>query len=263
MKIYHYTSIETLALIVQNKTIRFNRLDFVDDCEESLYGSGPTNIKLGQYTFVSCWTKDSKENLSLWKMYTNNKGVRIGLDEDMFITHKINDKFKSYFSKPIDFLGNAMVSAFINEAKLYDISYVQNLESEMNNLIEKVGETGAGFKTDRIGLFKREEWSFQKECRFKINVMPINPFLINDTKIKTDFDLIFKLMEALGPSIAINTPINISYIDVPLNANKLDYIEVMMGPLTTKGERIIVEHLLTQFSHATIIDSFFNGKIRK
>lgn len=36
MKIYHYTSIETLALIIKNKTIRFNRLDFVDDCEESL-----------------------------------------------------------------------------------------------------------------------------------------------------------------------------------------------------------------------------------
>ena len=63
MKIYHYTSIETLALIVQNKTIRFNRLDFVDDCEESLYGSGPTNIKLGQYTFVSCWTKDCKHSI--------------------------------------------------------------------------------------------------------------------------------------------------------------------------------------------------------
>ena len=31
MKIYHYTSIETLALIVYNKNIRFNRLDFVDD----------------------------------------------------------------------------------------------------------------------------------------------------------------------------------------------------------------------------------------
>ena len=31
-KIYHYTSIETLALILKYKTIRFNRLDQVDDC---------------------------------------------------------------------------------------------------------------------------------------------------------------------------------------------------------------------------------------
>ena len=67
MKIYHYTTIETLALILKNKTIRFNRLDKVDDMEEAMYGSGGLNIFLGQYCFVSCWTKDDKENLSLWK----------------------------------------------------------------------------------------------------------------------------------------------------------------------------------------------------
>ena len=32
--IYHYTNIETLALILKNKTIRFNRLDRVDDISE-------------------------------------------------------------------------------------------------------------------------------------------------------------------------------------------------------------------------------------
>lgn len=31
MKLYHYTSIETLALILKHKTIRFSRLDRVDD----------------------------------------------------------------------------------------------------------------------------------------------------------------------------------------------------------------------------------------
>lgn len=34
MKIYHYTNIEALALILKNQTIRFNRLDKVDDIEE-------------------------------------------------------------------------------------------------------------------------------------------------------------------------------------------------------------------------------------
>lgn len=263
MKIYHYTSIETLALIVYNKNIWFNRLDFVDDCEESLYGSGPTNTKLGQYTFVSCWTKDSKENLSLWKMYTNNKGVRIGLDEDMFITHKVNEKFQSYFAKPMDMIGNAMVSSFTNEAKLYDVVYVQELESEMKNLIEKVGDTGAWIKTDKMGLFKREEWSFQKECRFKINVNPINPNYINKTNGKSDFDILYSFMNALGPSIVANTPVNFTYIDIPLKESKLDCIEVMMGPMTTEGEKIIVKHLLAKFNNATVKDSYFKGKIRK
>lgn len=34
MKLYHYTSLDTLALILKNKTIMFNRLDRVDDIEE-------------------------------------------------------------------------------------------------------------------------------------------------------------------------------------------------------------------------------------
>lgn len=34
MRIYHYTNIDTLALILKNRTIRFNRLDNVDDLEE-------------------------------------------------------------------------------------------------------------------------------------------------------------------------------------------------------------------------------------
>lgn len=33
MKIYHYTNIEALALILKNQTIRFNRLDKVDDID--------------------------------------------------------------------------------------------------------------------------------------------------------------------------------------------------------------------------------------
>lgn len=263
MKIYHYTSIETLALIIKNKTIRFNRLDFVDDCEESLYGSGPTNIKLGQYTFVSCWTKDPKENLSLWKMYTNNKGVRIGIDEDMFVTHKINDHFESFFRRPYEILGNAMASSYTNKAELYDINYVSDPEPEMNNLVEKVGKTGMWIKTDKTGLYKREEWAFQKECRFKICVNPINPAFIDKSKIESDFDILSGLMDAMGPSIAANTPININNIDIPLKEDKLNSIEVMMGPMASEGERIIVEHLLAKFSSATVIDSYFKGKIRK
>jgi len=45
MKIHHYTSIETLSVILEHKTIRFNMLDQVDDREEAIYGSGSTGIK--------------------------------------------------------------------------------------------------------------------------------------------------------------------------------------------------------------------------
>ena len=49
MKLYHYTSIENLALILKSQNIRFTRLDCVDDMEESVMYD---QISFGKYTFV-------------------------------------------------------------------------------------------------------------------------------------------------------------------------------------------------------------------
>ena len=132
MKIYHYTSIQTLALILRNKKIRFNRLDKVDDMEESIYGSGPNRTKLGIYAFVSCWTKSEKENPALWKMYTDYKGVRIGLDAMPFKTYKAKDGFTSFFQEEMNFGSDYFILSFCNEAKLHDVIYVDNPEEEIS-----------------------------------------------------------------------------------------------------------------------------------
>ena len=76
-KIYHYTNIDAFESILMTKEFWFNRLDRVDDEEESLWGSGKMDIKMSKYVFVSCWTKDPLENRDLWERYTENKGLRI------------------------------------------------------------------------------------------------------------------------------------------------------------------------------------------
>lgn len=263
MKIYHYTSIDTLALIIRHKAIRFNRLDNVDDYEESCYGSGSANIKLGQYQFVSCWTKDAQENISLWKMYTNNKGVRIGLDEDMFVTYAINDSFKSYFQQPIDIKGNCMITPIQNEAKLYNVIYVDDPQAEIKKLVESKESYAISYNTKDAGLYKRKEWKFQNESRFKISVFPINPDMVKAPKEMTPFNSIWAMMESLYPSIQTNSPININHFDISLKEDSLRSIEVMLGPMTTDGDRILVEALLREYNDAKILDSYFKGKIRK
>ena len=55
MLIHHYTNIETLALILQSKKIRLNRLDRMDDKEEAQIDA--QGIPVGKYTYVSCWTE--------------------------------------------------------------------------------------------------------------------------------------------------------------------------------------------------------------
>lgn len=262
MRIYHYTSIETLALILKHKTIRFNRLDLVDDLEESIHGSGPTNIKLGQYHFVSCWTKDKTENISLWKMYTNYKGIRIALDDDMFITYNVNENIKSFFPQHTDFKDDYFIPPFVNEAKLYDVIYCPNPENKIKELVKKVGESGAAINTNDIGIYKKEEWKFQNESRFKITVFPICNNFIKLKEDETLFNILGKMMSAIGPSIGSNYPIKKRYFDIPLNPEKLKNIEIMLGPQTTEAEKIIVEALVKEYPNVTILDSYFNGKIR-
>ena len=80
--IHHYTTIDTLALILRNRTIRFNRLDRVDDVSESQTAS---RIQFGKYYFVSCWTHSHEESIPQWHMYTDlMSGVRISLPRKMF-----------------------------------------------------------------------------------------------------------------------------------------------------------------------------------
>ncbi|MCD8078549.1 MAG: hypothetical protein LUE63_09315, partial [Lachnospiraceae bacterium] len=61
--LYHYTSVDTLALILKNKTICFNNLLYVDDAEEvETNDMGP----LGKFVYASCWTDSDQESIPLW-----------------------------------------------------------------------------------------------------------------------------------------------------------------------------------------------------
>lgn len=74
-RIYHYTNLDSLALILKTQNIRFTRMDRVDDIRESQIHLG---IEFGKYFFVSCWTTDTRESIPLWNMYSDKmRGVRI------------------------------------------------------------------------------------------------------------------------------------------------------------------------------------------
>ena len=261
MKIYHYTTIETLALILKNRTIRFNRLDKVDDMEEAMYGSGDSNIMLGQYCFVSCWTKDDKENLALWKMYTNYKGVRIGIDEDLFVKHKVNDTFYSYFQELGHIEGDCVFMLPNNEAKLQEIHYVTDNKSLISNLIKKEGD-GISINTKDMGCIKRDSWAFQNEYRFRLIAQPLNPELMDTNEKSNLFHSLMHLMDIIAKSLTQNYKVHTEYVDLPMKLEVLNNIEIMLGPTTSLADKIIVETLLRDFSNTKIIDSYFKGKIK-
>src|SRR5699024_5973443 len=80
--LYHYTSLESLQLILQNNTLRFSRLNTVNDLNDAM----STSLKFANTAvFASCWSTDASESIPMWKMYADNmQGVRIKLPVNMF-----------------------------------------------------------------------------------------------------------------------------------------------------------------------------------
>lgn len=243
MKLYHYTSIETLALILKNKTIRFSRLDRVDDPDE--FSFKEDGITPAHYCFVSCWTKNSKENLPQWYMYGNSThGVRIEIDSDMFVIEdkKLNPEF---FNNTFMQIKQFMIMPILSEGLLRDIHYIDDVKEVKDKIFHQFCEQHAiDFK--QIGIYKSKDWAFQQECRFLFYVMPLLANgLVNPN---------YTLQKNICPKV--------SCIDVPIKAEYLNQIRILLGPKVTEAEETIVKSLMKDFLYRTDYEySYYKNKL--
>ncbi len=245
MRIYHYTNIETLALILKNKTIRFNRLDQVDDLEEGQ--SKCSGIKIGQYLFVSCWTEDSEESIPLWRMYTDKGvGVRIGIEKDMFKTYTYNNgdvingvtmdgEVKTLLSPDMLAMPNLFITPSFNDGVFYRrVKYVPNVADAMKDAITRNPNGSINFQLKQLGAYKNLRWSFQNESRFVLNIYPKPSNISVGDEIFSTW-----LYSALNQGV----PNTINYYDLALELSALDSMDITLCPNMSEGNKILVESL--------------------
>jgi hypothetical protein len=271
MKIHHYTNLETLALILSSRKLRFNRLDNVDDLEEGYVESD--GVKLGKYMFVSCWTENEEENIPLWKMYSGNGiGVRLSMEQDMFqdyiitnlhlangmrssgaILSKIPAKeFEqtNYFVQPIFDLKHGMFYRRIQYVD--DVNEVTKDVVKREMLNEKFANVNIAWK--EIGKYKHKRWAFQEESRFAIVIYPKNPLL------QTNMNEVGSIMlNALynGEELAFDS----YYLD--LKPEILDNMTITLNPSVTDAQKILVESLCHKYApSATIKESRLKKNVK-
>lgn len=136
MKLYHYTSIKSLAAILDSHKFRFTRLDLVDDPEEYCYTQD--GIQQDKYTFVSCFTNNQSENLPQWQMYGDNKhGVRIGIDSSMF--NICEDKGMKTIGYPLNYFVDKeyIFAPLLNNNILHKVAYVNDVKKETEKHVYK------------------------------------------------------------------------------------------------------------------------------
>ena len=259
---YHYTSIETLALILKYKTFRLRRLDLADDPEESLtndYGN------LGRFCPISCWTSMSEESLPMWQMYSKDmKGVRIKLPTFIFpkynlksSSHKRTKKngevwneeevygenFYSYINLK-DFYDRGCLTVPLRENILTKIIYTENHELLYPNVIEEK-DGGITLHTGRLGVYKHRYWEFQQELRYKVFVSPWSREEILEGTPETHMALINRLKIS-------NLPFE--YIDLNVDEKKFEDMIIRLGPKVTEAEKIIVQSLVNEFNPSAKIE---------
>lgn len=255
--LYHYTSLDTLALILTNKTICFNTLLNVDDIEEA----ETSDLGLfGKFVYVSCWTDDPAESIAMWQMYTPNMhGVRIQLPAFPFKRHHY--KAGSYHFKED-------VSTFINEKRVYEenkASIVTDLPHLIpvtytldDTLIHPKVRNGATldecsgtlskktpanekrsvtYDLSKLGKFKNDVWAFQKEWRYWISMSPWGLQEAEHATPHTHIEFARRLEDS-----ATKPPYERFFLE--LSDEAIAQMQIVFGPRMTEAEKILAKHLL-------------------
>ena len=176
-RLYHYTSLEALDIILANKSLRLSSLTKVNDPQENKRITSLWNEKV----FVACFT-NTLENADYF--FVNYGKVRI--------------TFLNKFEHPTIFFDSTLKSKFIDfhlecksksdleyksyssyrdwclfDATFADVYYTDNLDSHISS---DGFELNAGLIKQKKGIDDKgnfRDWSIEKECRLRVAVRSI------------------------------------------------------------------------------------------
>lgn len=230
IKIYHYTSINNLALILQSKSIRFTSLLSAND---KLEGGTKDFGAFGKYVFVSCWTKNPEESLPLWNMYTDRmRGVRIELPLLPFSCKKIDNR--DLLVEPFKAINKNGDWLFPDQKPFIYIEYT-DIPEKLNPSI-KIGEIG--LEPVKVGKYKSKLWAFEEEVRFRIYIFPADNTI---TEEPLTYDYASDVLES-----GIPPTVNDHFIEIKDGA--FESMKVRKGPKLRSGDSEIVSALMGKYN---------------
>lgn len=169
--LYHYTSINTLGLILKHKTLRLNNLTAMDDLDEADFGG--KNWR--KYCFISSWTEEENESIPMWNMYSDGmQGVRIKMQTYPFEEYDFK-AFKTII-QPKDMINSSYtIPTYIQDKILFPVRYddIEYQKTMKSADIMQINGSEVKFEGNKLGKWKNRYWDFQKEWRYRILVYPI------------------------------------------------------------------------------------------
>jgi len=259
--LYHYTSINNLALILQNRTIRFSCLETLNDLTE---GSTSDYGEMGHYVFVSCWTDTTDEHIPLWNMYTPNMaGVRIKLPADPYkrygnisIQGRTSGNFLNSIVPTEEIVGKNYL-VFPTSYQLLKIDYTDDVELLKPKIVELGDDGKTSYKLKLLGRHKPLVWKFESEWRYVIWIVPSAPFDFSDKGY--DDKMVNELRK-----VAVKKKLPFDHYFLSIRDDAFDQMEIRLGPKHSEGDVATVKALIRTYNPKAQFDlSVLTGTIRK
>ena len=261
--LYRYTTLENLAATLKYHTIRLNPLDKMDDLQEQK----TKDIKnIGRFIFISSWTAEEKEDIPMWKLYTNmQSGVRIRLPKNPFKRQGTNAKeLSAVTGMPLTNDSVEKTDTFLDISKLFKMN-VNSAQAFGGDILQEViytddkellepqifYEKGTEkiLETGKLGKHKNTYWSFQKEWRYMITFVRFVTSLDPKTTER-------EMRESFVRMINGTEQLPFRHFDLEIDPKYFAEMEITPSPQMTPGNRIILDTLVERYNPtATIKES--------
>lgn len=274
--LYHYTSVESLALILKNKSFRLSPLSILDDLQEERVRD---QQKFGEYVFVSSWTEDTEESIPMWNMYSNMvSGIRIKMKKNPFKTYNVDTTLltqefhNAKLSKniyngydmifpakdPIGYTTKFSIKNLIiptndfftekyylhnctPESILVKVNYTKNAEALTPQI-----SNDSSIILSKLGIHKKDCWKFQKEWRYILRFSPVGFKEIIDYPLTTMTNVHNRCS---NPTYTLP----FKYYYLKLEDEALETMEITLSPKLSEGYRIIIQLLKNEYNPRMVI----------
>ena len=264
--LYHYTTIETLEMILSNRTIKFNSLDNLDDLDE---GISQDATPYRRFIYISCWTADARESIPMWKSYaTMDKGVRVKMRQYPFKLYDLRQlagivegaetvgEESRYALKDLVTMFREPYSFNILSTKdfLFEVEYTDD-PAILYPILTEHDVDSFTISHGKIGKHKNPHWDFLKEWRYLITVMPVN-----FNQLGSPEKLSQMVRDMLDPTYQ---PPSI-FFTLDIDDAAFNEMEIVLSPNMSEEDKRYVYALKEQYNPSlTITDSVLTGRIRR
>ena len=242
--LYRYTTLNNLALILKNRSIKLCSLNKLDDIVESMTKD---QGKFGHDIFVSCWTSLLEESIPFWKMYTQNMvGVRIELPTPFLKTkktiqgtqHDISKPYMPFHKTPGDIFTISILSS-----DLIEIECINDDDKLKPIILKNETANSKYFEYQDMGRYKRSHWKFLSEWRFRVIIL--DPIIFSN-----------------GESISKKRLKDENFF-LEIDEKAFSKMKIMLGPKTNDEDLEIVKALIKTYNPSAKIQiSKLKGEIK-